>query len=60
METNLRRVRTIIKFESDKATIFPYLYAQPRWVIQQYMEEDEEKAFELGDLSVDNFADDQP
>ena len=32
----------IIKFESDKASLFPYLYAQPRWVIQQCMEEDEQ------------------
>ena len=37
-----QEVIIIIKFESDKASLFPYLYAPPRWVIQQRMEEDEQ------------------
>ena len=32
----------IIKFESYKESLFPYLYAQQDDVIQQYMVEDEE------------------
>ena len=49
-------VRTIFKFESDKATMFPYLYAQPRWVIQQRMEEDEE-TIKMKKLTCDNRVD---
>ena len=46
----------MIKFESDKATAFPYLYAQPKWVIQQRMEEDEE-IIKMKKLTCDNRVD---
>ena len=46
----------IIKFEGDKASIFPYLYAQPRWVIQQRMEEDEQ-IITMKKLTCDNRVD---
>ncbi len=51
-----KEVRKSIKFESDKATAFPYLYAQPRWVIQQLMQEDEE-IIKMKKLTCDNRVD---
>lgn len=46
----------MIKFESDKATAFPYLYDKPRWVIQQHMKEDEE-IIKMKKLTCDNRVD---
>lgn len=52
----LRRVRKIFKFESEKATVSPTLYAKPIWVIQQRMEEDEE-IIKMKKLTCDNRVD---
>lgn len=46
----------IFRFESDKVNILPYLYAQPKWVIQQCMEEDEQITI-MKKLTCDNRVD---
>lgn len=46
----------ILRFESDKASVLPYLYAQPKWVIQQCIEEDKQITI-MKKLTCDNRVD---
>lgn len=46
----------ILRFESNKVNTLPYLYSQPKWVIQQYIEEDEQITI-MKKLTCDNRVD---